>query len=163
MADTYSINGKGFESVFGVIVTKDAANDRVSEDSFMQWSDRKESLRVDRQDRNGDLIDLSEPKFESREFILTCHLKATDRADFFTKYEAFRTEFYSADTHQLYIQDHNRTYQVYYKKQANFKSLSNINNDGIWCRFEIILGERNPFDNQLPIFLVDDQDRYLIT
>lgn len=161
MAEAYKINGKGLYEIFGTRVIKDAGT-RESSDSFMQWPDRKSSLTIDREDSDGIEIDLADPKFSPREFVLTCAMEADDRADFFNKYNGLRTEFFSAETHELYILDHDKTYYVYYKSQRNYKSLTNINQDGVWATFEIILGERNPSQNMEAVYLVDDQDRYLI-
>ncbi len=157
----YVLNGKDLTSVFGVTIVKDNGS-RESSDSFMAWPSRKDSLTVDRQDQNGLEIDLSDPKVASREFVLKCILIASDREDYFTKYDALRTELLGADTHQVYISDHDRTYNVYYKRQSDFRSLSNINNDGVWATFTVVLGETNPNENMEFVYLVDDQDRYLI-
>lgn len=161
MAEQYTINGKWLKSLFGITVYKDSGV-RESSDSFMAWPDRKESLTVERQDEDGLQVDLASPKFASREFVLKCALNANNRADYFNKYNGFRTEVFAADTHELYVADQDQLYYVYYKKQANFKTLSNINNDGVWATFDVIFGERNPSENMQSVYLVDDQDRFLI-
>lgn len=161
MEEQYLFNNQGLWQTFGVIVNKDN-NGRTSSDSLLAWPDRKPSLENDRQDQNGIEIDLDDPKFSSREFILKCAIHATSRADFKTKYNGFRTALFSQDVHSLYSYDHDETYKVFYKKQSNFRSFDNINSDNVWCTFDVILGETNPSENMTDVYLVDDQDRFLI-
>lgn len=161
MAEQYKLNGLGLTETYGVTVYKEG-NQRESSDSFMAWPKRKESLTVDRQDQDGVQIDLSDPKLASRDFVLKCAIHAEDRDDYFSKYNAFRTELLGADTHEIYVADHDKTYIVYYKEQRSFRSLTNVNADNVWATFEVVLGEVNPTENMEYVFLVDDQDRYLI-
>lgn len=163
MAEAYILNGKGLQEIFGTTVIKNDAKDRESSDSFLEWAKRKPSLTINREDHSGELIDLSEPQMEAREFVLVCSMSANGKEDFFNKWNGLRTEFYGADTHQLYIAEHDKTYQVYFKEQRNVKSTNNINKDNVWIFFDIVLGERDPEENQDAVYLVDDQDRFLIT
>lgn len=162
MTEQYLFNSQGLFAVFGIIVSLDNGS-RQSSDSLLAWPERKPSLENNRQDQDGIEIDLDDPKFAAREFVLKCAMKANDRADFFSKYDGFRTALFSQDTHDLYSFEHDRTYHVFYKKQANFRSFSPIDvvND-IWATFDVILGETNPRLNLIDEFLVDDQDRFLI-
>lgn len=161
MAEQYTINGKGLKAVFGITVYKENGA-RESSDSFMAWPKRKDSLTVDRQDQDGIQIDLTDPKVASREFVIKCALNAADRTDYFNKYNGFRTEVLGAETHEVYVADQDQLYYVFYKEQQNFKTLSNIDNDGVWATFDVVFGETNPNENMQFIYLVDDQDRYLI-
>lgn len=157
----YKLDGNDIDTLYGITVYKDSGS-RESSDSFLAWPKRKDSLTVDRQDQDGMRIDLNDPKVASREFILKCAIKAANRDDFYQKYNGFRTAVLGAETHTIYSYDLNQTFNVFYKEQQNFKTLSNVNQDNVWATFDVVFGETNPNENMQFVYLVDDQDRYLI-
>lgn len=159
MAEAYKLNNKGMIEVFGTIVTRE------SSDSFLAYAARKDSLTIDREDEDGIQIDLAAPKLKSREFILNCTIVANNRADYMNYYNGLFTELIGADTHTIYIKDHDKTYSVYYKEQRGLKKYGNLDTtaaDKIGVSFQLVLGERNPAENIDFVYLVDNQDRYLI-
>lgn len=161
MAEQYLFNNIGL-SLYGIIVRLDGSG-RESIDSLLSWPERKPSLTNDRQDQNGIEIDLDDPKFAAREFVLKCALHAEDRDDFKRKYNGFRTALFSQDTHNLFSVEDNETYKVFYKKQNSFRTYNPINKlTDVWATFDVVLGETNPTENLQDVYLVDDQDRFLI-
>lgn len=150
-----TLNGKSLKGLFGTLISGGSG-------SLLIYPKRKDSLSTDWPEEEGIDIDLSDPTFEAREFTLNMTLLADSLADFKSKYNGLFTELSGQDTHELYIGDHDTTYIVYYKSQANFKKLVNsFNNGKVGVTFDLVFGETNPDDNIPAVYLVDDQDRYL--
>lgn len=153
----YILNGKDLFGVFGTTVQKGSG-------SFIAFPERKGSLQHNWNDEDGLDIDLVSPKFEARDFRLQCTLISNDRSDFWTKYNGLFTELSTMGTHSLYISDLDKTYAIFYKNQSNLKKLTRLEGDmKIGVSFDLIFGETDPMDNIEAVYLVDDQDRYLIT
>ena len=151
-----SLDGLDFKATYGVVISKGSS-------SLLAFPGRKQSLSHDWQDEEGIDIDLSNPVFEPRDFTLTCAQIAASRDDFFTKNNALFTALSAPGTRQLYIADMDRTFIVYYKSQANCTKLSKIiNTSKVGIKFDLVFSETNPADNIPAVYLVDDQDRFLI-
>lgn len=152
----YILNGKDLFGVFGVTVQSGSG-------TFLSFPERKGSLQHNWSDQDGLDIDLSAPRFEARDFRLQCTLITNSRSDFWTKYNGLFTELSAMGTHQLYVEDLDKTYTLYYKNQTNLKKLTRLaNNMLIGVSFDLVFGETDPMDNIEAVYLVDDQDRYLI-
>lgn len=153
MANT--LNGKDLKAVFGAIITGGTK-------SLKSWPKRKPSDETDWNDEDGDDIDLTDPKFAARTFTLNVSVIGDGLDDFNAKYDGFFTEIKQAGLHELYIEDHDRTYMVYYVDQQNVSGVTRslqANRAGI--KFDLVLSEMNPNINIIPVYLVDDQDRFL--
>ncbi|MBD1394257.1 hypothetical protein [Mucilaginibacter glaciei] len=150
----YAWNGYDFKALFGVTARRDS-------DPFIAWADVKDSLEQDFKDEDGIIKDLAEPKFKPREFTMKLALIANGREDFFYKYEAFQTVVTAPGLHELYRAENNRFYQVYFKKQTNLTTLTQLDALRVGIMFDLVLGELNPLANIVRVYLVDDQDRFL--
>lgn len=150
-----TFDGYDLKESFGIVFTNGS-------DTFLALPKRKDSVNHNWPEEQGIDIDLSNPTYESRDFVLNCALIASSRADFFTKYDAFWTQLSSLGTHELYHADLDKTFLVFYKSQANVTKLSKIiNTTKVGIKFDLTLSETNPDDNIPAVYLVDDLDRYL--
>ncbi|QTE36031.1 hypothetical protein J3L18_23245 [Mucilaginibacter gossypii] len=151
----YSLNGHDLKQTYGVLISNGS-------ETFLAFPKRKDSLEMNWPEQDGIDKDLNDPHFEAREFKLTCALIAYGLADFNNKYNGFFTELSKLGTHELYIKDLDRTFLVYYKDQQNLTKLSQIDRDKCGVKFDLIFGETNPADNIPKVYLVDDEDNFLI-
>ncbi|TAE81917.1 MAG: hypothetical protein EAY81_09410 [Bacteroidetes bacterium] len=158
----YKLNNKDFKGIFGIDVT-------TGSNTFLAFPKRKESLNKNWAELNGLEIDLQEPFFESREFKLNCCLNVVNlgnataaKTEYWNKYNGLFTELSGLGTHQLFVEDLGKTFYVYYKEQSNFQKLTSFSSGKIAVTFDLVFGETNPSDNMDAVYLVDEQDRYLI-
>lgn len=128
------INTINLYATYGLVIQTGTA-------TLLQWPERKETLSNDWREENGKEYDLSSPKFKDREITLKCAFKADDDADFWTNYNAFFAEITQAGWQDLFIADHGKTYQVFYKSTGNFdksqKRLKNV--DKVFVKFDLTL------------------------
>jgi len=148
-----ALNGKDLKALFGVQVIKT--------DDFLNRPKPKDSLENDFQDQDGLDKDLSARKLASRTFELPCALIATSRDDFHTKYDGLFTELTKGGLQELYLEDLDRTYYLYYEDQQPVTKLTQIDREHVGIKFTIIFSETDPLSNITIIYLIDDQDRYL--
>lgn len=130
--------------------------------SFLAFPDRKPSLQNDWDDQNGIDIDLAAPRFSAREFRLKCVLVADTSVDFWDRYNGLFTELSGTGTHELQIEELDKTYHLYYKKQENLRKLTDLKTaltKGV--AFDLVFGETDPNANIEHVYLADDQDRFL--
>lgn len=155
MQESYILNGKDLYTTFGMIISGGS-------DTFLAFPKRKESLTHSWPEEQGVDIDLSEPNFEAREFKLSCALVCAGRTEFWLKYNGLFTELGNQGIHQLYIKDLDKTFLIYYKSQENIGKLTQLDRNRVAIKFDLIFGETNPADNIEVVYLVDDEDRFLI-
>lgn len=157
----YKLNGKDLKEVFSVTIAKG------SED-FLAFPERKESLKNDFKDRDGIYVDLLEPKFQARKFTIKCNLIVKNEivsvahAEFWQKYNGLFTELSTPGVLTLEISDLGKTFNVFYESQDNLEKLTQLQRNTIGVRFDLVFSETNPADNIDLVYLVDDQDRFLI-
>lgn len=161
MASGDKLNNKNLETVFGMFVERGGLND------FLAFPKRKSSLEHNWPDVNGNDIDLSSPTFEARQFTLKCALIATGENEqekndnFWNLYNGLFTELSGEGTHELYLSTIDRTYSVYYVDQASVSKVAYEDNRMI-IKFDLIFQEADPFTNIQKVYLVDEDDNYLI-
>lgn len=90
---------------------------------LLQFPDRKDSLSNDWREENGQEYDLSLVTFKDKEVTLNCAIAADDDSQFWEYYDGFFAELTQAGWQNLYIDDHSKTYQVFYKKSGSFKKV----------------------------------------
>jgi len=153
----YILNGGDLWDVYGLLMEGGSGD-------FLALPARKDSLWHDFRDRDGIDIDLWQPRFRAREFVLNCALHAPDRDAFWARYNGLFAELAASGTHALEIADLGRAFRVYYKEQRNAKKLAPLDGTGgAWLRFDLVLGEATWEDNIEKTFLVDHEGRYLTT
>ncbi len=128
------INDKNLFDEFGLIIQTGTAK-------LLKFPKRKDSLSYDWQDENGMQYDLQDPKFEDKEVVLQCAIIADNDSEFWQKYNALFAELSKPNYQQLYIYDHSKTYDIFYKDSDDFekatKRLKNI--DKIFVKFNLII------------------------
>lgn len=149
------LGGSDIKELYGLLISGGIP-------SLLALPERKDSLNHDWPEEPGLDIDLSNPQFKARQFTFNCAIIADDRDDFFSKYNGLFTALSVEGVIPLYINDHDRTYNVYYISQQNCTKLSKIiNTTKVGIKFDLVFGETNPADNIPAVYLVDDQDRFL--
>ena len=149
------LDDNDLQGIFGVQVLK-------RPDSFLALPALKATVEHDWPEEDGIDKDLGSPKYEPREFTLSCGLKGTDRADFVSKLNGLFTQLRIEGTHSLYLQWLDETFTVFYKSMANFKTVSKLTSGEVYATFDLVLGEMNPDDNIEPVYLVDDAGAFII-
>lgn len=152
----YKLNGNDLLERFGVRVKNGAG-------TLLQFPKRKESTSSNWPEQDGIDIDLGDPHFESREFRLTCTLIGNSREDFKTKYYGLFTELKKQYSQELYSTDLDETFHLYFKEMESLRKLSRrIDSKLVGVEFELVFGEVNPNDNIPVVYLVDEQNNFLI-
>lgn len=152
----YILNTADLYTIFGVVVENGSS-------SFLAFPSRKDSVSHDFSDTNGIDIDLQDPRFKAREFVINCALHATSKEDFWTKYNGLFTELSDSGIHTLYVKDLDKEFKLFYKEQRNIRKLTPISGrPEVWIRFDLVFGEANWTENMDQVFLVDHEGRYLI-
>lgn len=128
------LNNRNLYADFGLIIQTNTAE-------LLHFPERKETLTNDWAEENGKEYDLDLPKFHDKEVTLKCLFIAPNEAQFWQGYNAFFSEWQKSGWQQLYIDDHAKTYQCFYKKTENFQKLTKRikNVTKIVVSFEIIL------------------------
>lgn len=128
------INGKNLQSSFHLIIQTGTAE-------LLEYPARKESLTNDWADENGKEYDLETPTFYDKEVTLKCCFFVANDTQFWTVYNAFFSELKKKGYQNLYIHDHSRTYEVFYKNTSNFEKATKRlkNTDVVLVKFDLIL------------------------
>ena len=108
---------------------------------LLEYPERKEPLQTDFLDQNGTDYYLNTVYLKDKEVLLTCAILADDDTEFWTFYNAFFAAITAPGTHELFIDDHSQSYEVFYKKTANFKKgLKRLKNvEKVFVKFDITL------------------------
>lgn len=149
------INGNDLEDIFNTEITN-AVN------VFWPFPDRKASTTVNQPDRNGQQIDLQAPTFDPRTFTLNCCMSSGSISSLGTLYWGLFQLIKVKGFYSLYNDYVDMTLQVFFTKQQNLTSPYHNSKGGISIKFDLIFGEGNPFANIPVVFLVDDQNRFLV-
>lgn len=151
-----TISGYDLKNDFGLTITGGIP-------SFLAFPKRKASVQHDWPEVDGIDIDLSEPTFEARQFTLSVVLSANSRADFKNKYYGLFTLLKQEGILQLYFSDIDQTFYVYFNEQQNVKKLAKkINTDKVGIQFDLVFGEINPEDNIEDVYIITENDEFLI-
>ena len=111
------INGNNLLSKYGMVIQTGTAG-------LLIFPERKSYLTNSWRERHGEERDLSLPKLEDKEVMLSCAFMADNDADFWANYNAFFTEITKAGWQSLYIDDHSKIYNVAYVATSDFKKTS---------------------------------------
>lgn len=129
-----SLNSKNLKQTYGLIIQTGTAK-------LLEYPERKDPLSFDWQDQNGIDYQLDKVFFKDKEVTLNCAFMADTDVIYWKNYNAFFAEISKAGYQKLYIYDHGKTYDVFYKKTANFehlrKRLKNV--ERVFVKFELTL------------------------
>jgi hypothetical protein len=103
---SYKIDGVDFKN-FGVYVSKSTG--------FFDGLTLKESQKTNWDGEHGEVIDLSAPRYNSREIVLECFISANGKLDFHLKVKTFLAAFYKPDLRKLEVVISNKPliYMIY--------------------------------------------------
>lgn len=106
---------------------------------LLELPERKEILSNDWREENGMEYDLDLPRFKDREVTLSCAFICDSDIDFWTCYENFWDVLKTSGWKNLFINDHSKTYEVFYKKSDNWKKGSKRLKDvtKVFVKFQI--------------------------
>ena len=141
MTVTYKLNQADF-TTYGVYVS--------DSDGVIDNLNRKEPFSVEWPDYHGEVVDLSNPRYEPRDITLQCFINAPDKVTFLDRVKYFIALFDAPGTQQLIISANSAkplVYQVYLKESINLKKKWS---DGLMVgTFELKLREPEPIKRVL--------------
>lgn len=88
---------------------------------LLELPERKEVFSNDWREENGQEYDLSLAKYKDKEVTLSCCFLCNDDADYWNCYNSFWQAIRGGGWLTLYIHDHSKTYNVFYKKTSGWK------------------------------------------
>ncbi len=157
----YSIDGKDLWQVFSMFVESGS-------DTFLNYPSKKESITHDWLDSDGLDVDLSRVFFNARDLTLNVAIVADSGPAFMEKYEAFLLLMRQPGLRRIHVTELGKDYYVFYKECKDFKRFTRVQvpddpYSKVACKFTIVFTETNPSINAQPVFIVDEQGRFLIT
>lgn len=156
----YFMDGKDLFLVYGIII-------EAGSDDLLKFPDRKDSISHDWMDENGIDIDLSRVFFEPREISLQCAILANNGTDFWNKYGAFLAMLAQPDLRRLEVTELSSSYYVFYKQCTSFTRFTRIkigsNAGKVASKFTLTLVEKAPAIDSSNVYLITDDNRFLIT
>lgn len=129
-----TLNTIDLKAVYGLVIL-------TGTEKLLEYPERKEPLKTDFLDQNGTDYYLDTLFLKDKEITLNCAFMADNDTQFWTNYDAFFSAIATVGTQSLYIDDHGKTYQVFYKRTGNFKkSLKRLKNvPKVFVKFDLIL------------------------
>lgn len=134
MAFNDTLNTRNLFNDFGLVIQTGTAE-------LLEYPERKKTLENDWIEENGKEYDLTAPTFKDKEVSLKCAVMADNDTLFWNKYDALFVELSKPDWQKLFIYDHAKTYDVFYKKTANWQKKSKRLKDveKVFVQFTLIL------------------------
>jgi len=112
---------------------------------LMRPPKRKASLSNNWPEQNGLEIDLTVPKYESKEAELSFILSASSETEWWTRYNAFFTLLKSPGERSVFVRELNKTFLVYYIEVTSYEQLTTIKLvSKVVSRFTVKFGIANP-------------------
>jgi hypothetical protein len=153
------LDGFDLWTYFGIFI------ERGSYDELLKIPKRKATIEHNFLDEHGIDKDLSRSYYEAREFNLKCAIIASDETDFWDKYQRFLTILAKPGTLRLTVTDLGRDFYVYYDDCTNYDKLTRISTapGKIAAKFTLKVIEKEPGFNSIQTFIIDEENRFLIT
>lgn len=128
------LNGDYLLDNYGLIIRTGTAK-------LLQYPTRKEPLSNDWMEENGREYDLESVRFDDKEVVLSCAFMADDDVEFWCFYDRFFAEITKSGWQKLWIYDHTRSYDVFYRESKNFvKTLKRLKDvEKVFVQFDLIL------------------------
>lgn len=128
------LNNKELKATYGLAIL-------TGREKFLSFPERKEPLSFDWQDENGQEYQLQKVYFKDKEVVLKCAFLVDDNVMFWEKYNAFFKEVTKPNYQSIYIDDHDMSYECFYKSANNFnhglKRLKNVVK--VFVKFDLTL------------------------
>lgn len=155
------LNNKNLKTLYGVSIETGGFND------FIAFPERKESLKKNWQNQDGQQVDLATPFFEPRRFKLSCMLKATGataeekKENFWNQYNGLFTELKQPGHLTLYLDPLGKSFNLFYVQQEGVSKIG-IEEKRFFIKFDLVFEETDPNVNIPEVYLVDENDNFLI-
>lgn len=157
-ANRFFINGKDFWNIYSVIVESGS-------DGFLKYPSAKKTITRDWADANGLDVDVSKFYFNSRNITLNCAFVVNTEEEFHLKQEAFFNEWMKPGLKRIEVTEYGlRSYYCIYVDNGDYDRITGIKNvNKIGIKFTLNITELEPQYNPLNIFIVTEDNRFLIT
>jgi hypothetical protein len=158
LSGAYLIDGIDLWDNFGITLAKGSLDD------FLKLPKRKESIQHNWMDEDGLDVDLSRNFYEAREINLRCYIIADTEALFWIHYNQFLSLLKKPGLRRFNVIVFGLNYYVFYKDCTIYDKLTPFKQTGkLFCSFNLQLVESVPGLNDTETFLVDTDDRFIIT
>ena len=133
---TYYLSGVNF-TTYGVYVSRSSG--------ILDRGAVKDLVKHDWKEYNGEVVDLTNKYYQSREIVLDCFIKAATKADFVDKWVTFMQLFDSAGTRRLHVDISTTKPLLFEVYSAGELSLTKTWSAGAMSgTFKLVLTEPNP-------------------
>lgn len=130
------LNSLSLWEEFGVVI-------QTGKQELLKFPARKTTFSQSWRESNGKEYDLSTPVLEDKEVTLQCAFMADTLANFWTKYDTLLFELTLPGERQLYVDDHGKTYNFFYKDSSNWvistKKLSGVSKIFVKFNLQIVV------------------------
>lgn len=129
-----TLNTKNLKQEFCVLILTGLSK-------FLEYPARKEVPSYDWAEHNGMDYMLNKVVFEDKEVTLSCAITVDTTTEFWSSYNAFFQEITQSGWQNLYVHDHDKTYEVFYKSTSDFKlTLKRLKNvEKVFVKFNLTL------------------------
>lgn len=129
-----TLNTKNLKQEFCVLILTGLSK-------FLEYPARKEVPSYDWAEHNGMDYMLNKVVFEDKEVTLSCAIAVDTTTEFWSSYNAFFQEITQSGWQNLYVHDHDKTYEVFYKSTSDFKlTLKRLKNvEKVFVKFNLTL------------------------
>ncbi len=157
-AGQYYLNGKDLWVLFGVAIKRNGTED------FLKYPDAKETIEHDWMDSNGLDVDLSRVFLKSKDITIPFFLAANSEDDWWKKYNAFFAEWTIPGPKRFEVTEFSRSFFVKYNSCSALTRFTRIKQTNkVFVEFTISITDIEPRLDNTHTFLVDDDDRFIIT
>ena len=154
----YLLDGYDLWTTFGITIEKGGLDD------LLKLPKRKQSIEHNWMDEDGIDVDLSRTFLEAKDSVLKCVIIADTEADFWLHYNQFLSLLIKPGTRRFSVNVFNMEYQVYYRDCSIYQKLTAFKNTGkLICRFNLTIRETVPGFLNVPTYLVDESNNFIIT
>jgi len=154
----YLMDGFDLWTQFGITIEKGGLDD------LLKIPKRKQSIEHNWTDENGLDVDLTRNYFEAKDSTLKCIIIADSEIKFWDQYNRFISLLTKPGTRRFTVNVFNMDYYVYYKDCTIYSKLTAFKNTGkLICKFSLTISETTPGFQNVPIFLTDEDNRFIIT
>ena len=154
----YLIDGFDLWRTFGITIEKGGLDD------LLKLPKRKQSIQHNWQDENGLDVDLSRTFLEAKDSVLKCIIIADNETDFWLHYNQFLSLLIKPGTRRFTVNVFNMNYYIYYKDCTIYQKLTAFKQTGkLICKFNLTISETVPGFQNIPTFLTDESNNFIIT
>lgn len=111
-----ALNGENLFEQYGLVIQTGTAE-------LLEFPERKTGTENDWREIDGKEYDLGLVKFKDKEVSLVCGMMAGDDQGFWSNYNAFFAALTQSGWQELTIDDHSKTYEVFYKKTGHWEKM----------------------------------------